>query len=125
MPSKWVQEECSHFHWLLTHLVRKNTVFANHTKTGAVSAQLMSATKKEEKHRLLPSIVFVHLGLSPNLAEFRPKDMLSRFGAQNDFFLHICVNIGAGQLCVNRSARTADKHFCCRFIGSTLRLNEI
>ena len=82
MPSKWVQEECSHFHWLLTNLVRKKTVFANHTKTGVVTAQLMSATKIEEKLRLLPSIVFVHPGLSPNWAKFRPKDMLSRFGAQ-------------------------------------------
>ena len=66
MQSKWVQEECSHFHWLLTHLIRKKTVFANHTKTGAVTAQLMSATKIVGKSRLLPSIVFVHPGLSPN-----------------------------------------------------------
>ena len=66
MQSKWVQEECSHFHWLLTHLIRKKTVFANHTKTGAVTAQLMSATKIVGKSRLLPSIVFVHPDLSPN-----------------------------------------------------------
>ena len=67
MTSKWVQEECSHFHWLLTHLIRKKTVFANHTKTGVVTAQLMSTTKIEEKLRLMPYIVFAHPGgLSPN-----------------------------------------------------------
>ena len=80
--NKWVQEECSHFHGLFTQLIRKKTVFANHTKTGAVTAQLMSATKIVGKSCLLPSIVFVHPALSPNCAEFRPKDMLSRFGAQ-------------------------------------------
>ena len=89
MQSKWVQEECLHFHWLLTHLIRKKTVFANHTKTGAVTAQLMIATKTEEKLCLLPSIVFVHPGLSRNWVEFRPKDMLSRFGLNNYF---VCIN---------------------------------
>ena len=82
MQSKWVQEEFPYFYWLLTHLIRKKTVFANHTKTGAVTAQLMSTRKIEEKLRLLPSIVYVHPGLSPNWTELRPKDMLSRFGAQ-------------------------------------------
>ena len=120
MQSKWVQEEYSHFHWLLTHLIRKKTVFVNHTKTRAVTAQLMSATKIPPPaiYRVITSC------LSPNWAEFRPKTCFLASGLNNDF-LHICVNIGAGQLCVNRSARTADQRFCCRFIGSTLPFNKI
>ena len=62
--------------------LEKKTVFANHAKTGAVTAHLMSATKIVGKSRILPSIVSVHPCLSPNWAEFRPKDMLSRFRAQ-------------------------------------------
>ena len=63
-------------------LEKKKTVFPNHAKTGAVTAHLMSATKIVGKSRILPSIVSVHPGLSPNRAEFRPRDMLSRYGAQ-------------------------------------------
>ena len=62
--------------------LEKKTVFANHAKTGAVTTHLMSATKIVGKSRILLSIVSVHPGLSLNWAEFRPKDMLSRFGAQ-------------------------------------------
>ena len=62
--------------------LEKKTVFANHAKTGAVTVHLMRATKIIGKSRILPSIVSVHPGLSPNWAEFNPKDMLSRFGAQ-------------------------------------------
>ena len=58
---------------------------------------LMRATKIIGKSGILPSIVSVHPGLSPNWAEFNPKDMLSRSGLNNDFF-HICLNICAGQL---------------------------
>ena len=120
MTSKWVQEECSHFHWLLTHLIRKKTVFANHTKTGVVTAQLMITTKIEENLRLLPDVCtswwFV--------AELASTTCFLASGLNNDF-LHICVNIGAGQLCVKRSARTTDQRFCCRFIRSRLPFNEI
>ena len=35
-------------HWLLTRLLRKKTAFAYNAKTGAVTAQLMSATKQRE-----------------------------------------------------------------------------
>ena len=104
--------------------LEKKTVFANHAKTGAVTAHLMSATKVLGKSRILPSIVSVQPGLLPNWVEFRPKTCLLASGLNNDFF-HICVNIGAGQLCVNRAARSADQRFCCRFIGSTLPINEI
>ena len=69
-------------HWLMIRLIRKRTVFAYNAKTGAISAQLMSATKIVGKSRFLPSSVSVHPGLSPAWVEFRPKDMLSRFGAQ-------------------------------------------
>ena len=62
--------------------LEKNAVFANHAKTGAVIAHLMSAKKIVGKSRILSSIVSVYPGLSPNWAEFRPRDMLSRFGAQ-------------------------------------------
>ena len=113
MQYKWVQEECAHS--FIDY--RKKTVFANHTKTGAVTAQLMGATKIEEKLRLLPSIVLKHPVLPPNYTfSLRGSIMI---------FLHVCVKIGAGQLCVNRSARTADQRFCCRFTGSTLPFNEI
>ena len=89
MQSKWVEEECSHLHCILTHLIRKKAVFANHTKTGAVTAQLMSATKIEEKLRLLPSIVFVHPGLSPIGRYSALKTCFLASGPNNDFFAYM------------------------------------
>ena len=82
MHSKWVQEECSHFHWLLTHLIRKKGCFCKPYENRGGYRAADERHKIVGKFRLLPAIVFVHPGLSPHWAEFCPKDMLSRFGAQ-------------------------------------------
>ena len=122
MQSKWVQEEYSHFHWLLTHFIRKK----DHMKTRAVTAQLMNATKIVAKipplaaiYRVCTSWFVAELGGIP------PQRHTFSLQGSIMIFLHICVNIGASQLCVNRSARTADQRFCCCFIGCTLHFNEI
>ena len=62
---------------------------ANHAKTGAVTAHLMSATKIVGKSRILPSIVSVHPGLSPNCAEyFALETCFLASGLNNDFFIY-------------------------------------
>ena len=103
-------------HWLMTRFIRNNTVFAyNDAKTGAVSTQLMSATKIVGKSRFLPSSLSVYPGRNSAL-----KTYFLASGLNNVFFAYICVNKGADQLSGNHAARAADQHFCFRFIESTL-----
>ena len=119
MQSKWVQEECSHFHWLLTHLIRKKTVFANR---GGYRA----ADERHKNSKKIPPLAIYRVCTSWFVTELiLPQRHAFSLRGSIMIFWHICINIGAGQLCVNRSARTADPRFCCRFIGSTLPFNEI
>ena len=86
MGSRGVHNLCvviNSVNWLMTRLIRNKYCFCIHNaKTGAVSAQLMSARKIVGKSRFLPSSMSVHSDLSPTWAKFRSKDILSRFGAQ-------------------------------------------
>ena len=109
--------EINSVHWRLARFHRKNNVFAYNAKTGAVTAQLMIATKSIRT--LKPSPVPVHPGLSPDptWAE-TPKTCFLASGLNNDLFVHICVNEGADQLRGNHTGRAADQHFCGRIIGS-------
>ena len=107
--------EINSVHWSLTRFHRKNNVFAYNAKTGAVTAQLMSATKPIRTFK--PSPVPVHPGLSPTWAE-TPKTCFLASGLNNDLFVHICVNKGADLLRGNHTARASDQHFCVRIIGS-------
>ena len=70
-------------HWLMTRFIRNNTVFAYNAKTGAVSTQLMSATKIVGKSRFLPSSVSVYPGRNSAL-----KTYFLASGLNNDF-LHL------------------------------------
>ena len=75
---------------------------------GAVTAQLMSATKPIRTFKSSP--MPVHPDLSPTWAE-TPKTCFLASGLNNDLFVHICVNEGADQLRGNHTARAADQHF--------------
>ena len=74
--------EINSVHWLSTRFLRKN-VFAYNAKTGAVTAQFMSATKPIQTFK--PSPVPVHPGLSPIWAE-TPKICFLASGINNDLF---------------------------------------
>ena len=125
MQSKLVQEECSHFHWLLTHLIRKKTVFCKpYENRGGYRA----ADERHKNSRKITPLAIYRVCTSwfvAQLGGIPPQRHAFSLRGSIMIFLHICVNIGAGQLCVNRSAPTADQRFCCRFIGSTLPFNEI
>ena len=72
-------------HCLLTRFLRKKTVFAYNAKTGAVTSQLINATKPIRTLKQYP--VPVHPGLSPiaTWAE-TPKTCFLASGLNNDLF---------------------------------------
>ena len=125
MQSKWVQEEYSHWHWLLTHIIRKQDCFC---KPNENRGGYRAADKRHKNRRKTPPLAIYPVCTSWFVAELGaipPKRHAFSLRGSIMIFLHICVNIGTGQLCVNRSARTADQRFCCRLIGRTLPFKEI
>ena len=90
---KWFQEECSPFvlkfilfigYWPVS--LEKNNVLAYNAKTGAVTAQLLSAAKPIQTFK--PPPMLVHHGLSPNWEETPWKCFLAT-GLNNYLFVHI------------------------------------
>ena len=109
-------------HWLLTRLIRKKNIAFAYRATD----------ERHKDSRKIPPLAIFRVCTSwfvAALGEIPPqRQAFSLWCSIMIFFLHICVNEGADQLCGNRTARTADERFCCRFIGSTLfmlAINEI